>query len=174
MVHRHSVIGAVFAAWSLAGCDSCGGKLADGDAAADAATEMASLGPTCALAVCAGTIELPVGATITGDDYCNWECLEAGPPTCPQSGPTCECFPGSAPHNQCDGGEGPYGPAGPSCLVPSCSGPVSLPSRAAMLGGDGCLYSCGANDGHAECGPYLNRPCVCGVLECDGGSMVDQ
>jgi hypothetical protein len=120
---------------------SCGEVTSNRDAAADVNVQDVQDGatqqPGCVLPLCTGTADLPVGAEISGDDGCNWDCIEADAPTCMQSDTCVSCGPG-APFNICDGGEGMFG-TGPSCPVPTCSGTVMLPYRAEMLGGDGCL-----------------------------------
>jgi hypothetical protein len=145
---------------------ACGQVADDHDAAADAQTEVVQ-GP-CTVTTCSGSIELPVGASITGDDLCFWRCSDADTSACDVSASCGHCGPASAPDNVCDGGVGPYGPQQPSCLVPTCTGEVKLPYRALMLGDDGCGYTCFA-DAATSCGPFNNEPCTCGQLICDGG-----
>jgi hypothetical protein len=151
---------------------SCGEVTSNRDASlADAGADVqeedgATQQPGCALPLCNGTADLPVGAAISGDDGCNWDCTEAGAPTCMQT-TTCVSCESGAPFNICDGGQGMFG-TGPNCPVPTCAGVVMLPFRAGMLGGDGCLYTCDQG-GQASCASFHGMPCTCGQLVCDGG-----
>jgi hypothetical protein len=140
---------------------ACGKVTSDQDAGLDAS----HVG--CTISACSGSIDLPVGATIAGDDMCFWKCPQANTPTCDLNATCGHCGAPTAPENLCDGGLGPYGSPQPSCSVPTCGGQVNLPFRALIISDDGCLYSCGA-DAEASCGPYNNQPCVCGQLACDG------
>ena len=161
MGDRHSITVIVVCFVEVCSCGGVTTSADGGDASIDAS------GNACLLPLCGGTVDLPVGALMGGDDLCEWECADAGALTCIADS-LCGCA-SSEPQNICDGGEGPVASPelGPSCAVQTCSGLVALPYRAVIFGADGCRWTCGA-DGVAGCAPFTEHedPCVCGESQC--------